>query len=257
MVLPTASNNMKCNFLHIVLFSMIFLAFSACYKDDHFLLENKNLNTLFSFSAGSDSIPADGYSTTPIIVSGLPIDIVDSNNLIKLTTSKSSFQGFSSDTIMLQTALVYDSTNALFDRVASVLLKSTLRVDSAFLTATMQGFSKSISVYFTRAYPDSMRIVSPAIYLTHSYTTVNSFEVDLFRNSGIPSLNDSVSFLITDTLNQPIGYYQKFSNLSDSSGKCYFGYIYNDSTYLGALKVKASVRGNQGALSDSINVYTY
>lgn len=223
---------------------------NACYKETDYNSENRNLNQLFTLNSDTDSVLADGKSYVTMTVDSLPIDIEDSGDSIIIKTNFGNLNN-SPDPVVIRSELIF--RNNKYYRRATAILRGGLIPGTASVTATLKGVSKTKNIVVFNAFPDSIKIQPDRIFIEPSISLGIKFEVKLIRRQGLPSIGNTVTFVVTDTLNKQVGNFLTYDNKSDSNGKCYFNYFYTDTLYKGILKAKASIV--QPPIADSLQLF--
>lgn len=125
--------------------AFIFLLF-ACYHEDDYLLTNIDAGQIIkNLYTTQDQILADGQSYTYIIAE-LPSDAVDSRASVVFTTTKGTFENNTKTITLLATMQNVEGQDK---RIAKVKLISSVRIETAEVTATVANISKTIGVSFT------------------------------------------------------------------------------------------------------------
>jgi hypothetical protein len=191
-------------------------------------------------------------------VNGLPDSISTADNNISFQTDFGTFVGGTSQTITVQSSLVYDNVANTLKRQAKVVLVSSTTIDSAHIIILVKGVTETATVFFYRALPNRIKIIPSAIFAKASYVPAASIEVDLIRDVGLVSLNTPVNFTAVDANGKPVGAFQLFSNLSDSNGKCNFIYVQADTLFTGPIHFTATTAApGGGSITSSFDLNIY
>lgn len=235
------------------LLAAVMLQQTACYKDKEYNASNLIPKTLFLFSASVDSVPADGATEVMLTASGFPINTEDSGNSVAFTTDYGTFLSTGANSATVPWTYVYLPNDSL-ERIATIFLHGTIIPDTAHLMAAVNGVTAPKSLYFYRAYPDLMYILPSSLFVRTSDSAGIAITVDLVRHSGAVSLYTPVSLVVRNNSGASVGAFSIYQNLCDSSGRCLFQYVFQDTSYTGTLSVIAQVGNNPPVLSDTLTM---
>lgn len=223
----------------------------GCYKEKNYNVDSKNSSNLFGVSVSKVSIPADATSTTQITVSfDKSVDSLKAATIFKTTTGIFTESG--SNTLTASPKYNYDSAKLII----SVKLKSPQNVDSATVSVTVGGFTKSITIQFIRAYPEMSKLTANTLVIKPKNNSEGEvqFTNKISKTTGLPSLDNIVDMFVHDTLNNTIGSFRVYSNKSDASGATNYIYVLGDSVmngrnYTGKLFAISKTQIDQSAFS--------
>ncbi len=205
-----------------------------------------------AFKPVNSKIEADGYATTEVNVE-LPTDAGDDRRTVTFKTDKGVFIETEKNEASIKAELASDGK-----LIARVHLRSITTVGRANLTATIKEVNDTTSVVFSRAYPTQLIIKTDKLAIRPSFDNEVAFVIELKRPKGVVSIGTVAKLTVLDSLKkQEIGLFRNPQRESDESGKCSFFYTLGASSYLGRLRVVASVQDSvrQKPVEEELTIY--
>jgi len=202
------------------------ILFFSCYKEKDYDVDSNKSDNLFYVNTSKSSILADALSTTQIIVSfDKSVDSLKAATTFKTTAGV--FQESGNSVFTITPTYNYDSSKL----IATVKLNSSQNVDSAIVSVSVAGFTKSVIVQFTKSYPEVSKLTANTLSIKPKNNGDGEvqFTDKISKSIGLPSLNNNVDMKVYDTLYNPIGSFRVYSNKSDVSGITNYTYVLGDS----------------------------
>lgn len=235
--------------LFIALFAVLLML--GCYKEKDYNVDSKYSANLFNMSISKPTIMADAASTIQLNISfDNSVDSLKATTTFKTTAGVFVESGSNAYTVTPK--YNYDSAKLII----SIKLKSSQSVDSAIVSVTVAGFTKSIIIEFTRSYPEASKLtgVTLAVKPKNNVDGEVQFSNKISKVLGLPSLDNIVDMAVYDTLFNPIGSFKMYSNRSDASGTTSYIYVLGDSVmngrnYTGRLYAISKTQTDQSALN--------
>jgi len=197
--------------------------------------ERAATNDIFRVSIPQQTAPADGATTTEVVVQLTP-DLLPSQQVVSFTTTAGSFS--SAGTVQST------EVRAGSDNVARVLLVSPREPATATVTVAVSGFVGRATVTFEAAAPESLAlIVSGSLRIAASFSSKSVVRAQLFRGVGTPSRGAEVQFRATDdSTGNTFGYFSGITP-SDASGIATAEFTPGNTTERGEATIRAWVAG--------------
>jgi hypothetical protein len=241
----------KINFL----FGVAVLLLTGCYKEKPVTQGQ----VIVSMPENKSTIPADGVSRQKITVE-INANATDASNSIVLTTTKGLFEGVAKNTVTLsaQNTQLADGIH----KIATVYLISSTDEGTAYVTAAIKNYTQVDTIYFTRAYPDLIRLQVDKLNYQSGSTGEITVTVQIKRNpgNGTPSLAQTITLTAFDAAQHTIGNFRNLNLSTDANGSCinYFSLPVGN-TYIGSIQLiaAASSNVNGGTVSDSQTLTVY
>jgi hypothetical protein len=224
---------------------VILISCLGCYKDpnDYIL---KHSNSILSVATSSDSVVADGKSM--IILTAKISDDADLKTIM-FTTTDGNFLD-STTTYTINANVQNDSLLA-----RSYLISSLNVTDYVFVKVSVPSLDTTLQLRFVPAYADSIYIESAINNIAKGYGSEVPLQTYLIRNTGTPSLHQSVVFSAVDDNNLPIGSFIGISKQgSDSSGLINSTFVLRDSTYTGNVYITATCHSPNNLLISTFKI---
>jgi hypothetical protein len=227
----------------------------GCYKEEQ-VTPNE---VIISMTGDKSTIPADGVSKQLITIE-IPATTADANNTITLITTKGLFDVVNKNTttVTAQNIII----NGVVHKVASVNLVSSTDEGAAYVSATIKNYTQIDTIFFTKAYPEQIKIAVDKLNYQISNTgeVVVTVKVSRLPGNGTPTPGQTITLVALDNAQNPIGRFRNLNNTTDAAGTCinYFS-IPLTNPYLGPVKllttVQKSITGN--TITDSVFITAY
>jgi hypothetical protein len=221
------------------LISSLFL-FASCYKEAGY--EKPVSQSSFKLYPSTYSMPADSFTTITVSVE-LPFDASDTLSQVTFKATKGIFPEANASTITAKAKKSIDGTK----KIAQVIFKSSLLPDSAVISAELFDVTQSVTINFTRAYPDKLQLMpsSFAIKPANDVSGEVSINALVSRLKGFVSLDNEVDLEAWDSsFAGHIGSFRIYNNLTNSQGQSNYVFVLGDSVankeekaYTGALYI--------------------
>lgn len=205
-------------------------------------VERDPVKIIQDLSADSTHIPADGVSTVAIYAV-LPDEAQDTLADILFTTNAGQFtEGDASGRSATKRANLR-LTDGVRSRKATVHLISSQLVQTALVTAKVLGYERPLSINFTKALAQTLRLSASTSKIQPSLGSEVILTVTLRRDKGIPSIGNVVTLSMQDSTGKNvIGNLREINDRSNAAGQCTF--IYNlPESYTGRIKLVAWADG--------------
>ena len=193
-------------------------------------VESSDIIKTVSTSAASDPVDADGATVTQVfadIASDLPSD----KRTVTFTTTLGEF--------------VSTGSEIATSDLATVSLRSPNEAGTAFITATVNGFSAETRVKFVRALPESV-IVDPAGPSVSAGGNID-VTVTLLRNIGTVTPGTVVRFSATDDSDNTFGLFRlSVAEIEDGGKSVETTFFPGNILFRGIATIKADVGGVKG-----------
>lgn len=207
--------------------------------------------SLFSLSAAPAQIPADGESYT-VLTAEQPLDVKEEYTSVTFSTTKGTFEN--GQKTITKSSLI-NLENTVYRRKAIVRLVSSKKVDSADIEASVKGTSKKTTVYFVRAFPESIKLSTTGISISPGFGNSVVLTTTLLRRVGTASQGAPVKLESFDANNAKIGYFINYNEASDENGQTTNRFTLGDQNYRGSIKIVATaVDGENKPIRDSIQL---
>lgn len=211
-------------------------------RDINVVFTNLDYDSFLSVYPTSVKVPADGASYTYIAVSQ-PVYLPADYSSITFTTTAGVFDnGTKTITKSAATVLV----NGTYQKTVQVRLTAPTQVNTANIEAAIKGTSKTVSVNFTRAYPENISLSLGAGAISGGYGNSVQITTSLLRAVGIPSVGNDASLSVVDSTGAPRGSFINYATKSDASGFIINKFTMGNDTYKGRLTVIASTTDSTG-----------
>jgi hypothetical protein len=182
------------NYIKVFITIFSFSALVSCHKDKNYVINDGTMaEDIISISyISTTSTDADSSSSIRIRVSLQPK--AQQANFVTLSTNKGKINGIGN----------LDSVQVNLNRYADFTLTSGQVEGAVFLRAAVLGsFFRDTIVNFKKAYPDTI-IIKPASYVVQKNSPL-TVDIELFKNLGFASKNQSFQFKATNALGNPEG----------------------------------------------------
>ena len=210
----------------ITIFFLAAILLFGCYKEEDYAIGSNKSGNLFGVAPSKPSILADAFSTSQILVSfDKSVDSLKAATTFKTTAGV--FQESGTNTFTVTPKYNYDSLKL----IATARLRSSQNIDSAIVSVSVAGFTKSEVVYFTNSYPEISELTASTLAIKPKNNSDGEvqFTNKISKTNGLPSLNNIVDLGVFDTLFHAIGSFRIYSNKSDASGTTNYAYVLGDS----------------------------
>jgi hypothetical protein len=213
---------MKRNYLVIILVLVIM----GCYREEDYKPGSDQSKVLFEVRADRKILPADSFNTVQLTIF-FDDDVDSSRAAATIKTTLGLFVESNTSTYNVTPKYNYDSAKLL----ATARLKSPSKAESAVVTVTVAGFSKSLPIDFSRSYPEFSELSANTLSVKPKNNAEGEvvFTNRITRTQGIPSQGNTVELEVYDTLFNPIGSFRTYSNKSDPNGITAYTYMLGDS----------------------------
>lgn len=225
----------------------VIIVFSSCYKSQDKYITDQGLDILDA-RVDTTSIEADGQSLITITAK------ITKNADLKavfFSTNQGTFLD-SNKTYTTQASIINN------ELIAVAYLQSSLNVsDNVLIKVSVPKVDKIFNINFIKALPDIIQIESPTVSILRKFGSEVPLDIYLLRNKGIPSLHQNVTLEAIKDNDSLIGH--DFIGTSPAgsseSGLIKSTFILKDTSYIGKLRIIATVQGKSKIVSDTTIIF--